>query len=94
MRNDHVRLKTRAIYANRSMVSITKDNSSHYEDSNHWAIGEGYDGEIRFLEWNDKIDDYSPDFTKEELIELAEVIIARWNEFIDDVKNGKVKVKS
>lgn len=74
------------LYANRNLVSCVKTEKG-------WELAEGYDGEI-FLDGDLDVDcSPIPSFTKQELINLAEQMIARWSAFRFDVIDDKVSTK-
>lgn len=87
MHEDDIVLSTgKKIYANCGYVGISKD----YQEK-EWSIREGYDGHIWLQDYNSDKDDYDARFTKNELIELANMMQGRWEMFKQDVIAGKVK---
>ena len=84
MRDDEIKLRSgKKIYANRLILGI-----SLAEDEMEAPLFEGYDGDIWLTDYNSEINDYEPAFTKEELFELADIAIARWNKFKEAVNNN------
>ena len=65
------------IYANHGILGITPKG----HEVNGCILTNGYDSPIDLNEWNDEANDYIPAFTANELIDLANIAIARWIEF-------------
>lgn len=86
MRNDNIKLKSgKIISPNRNFLGITRAfNYDTRKFDGEWEISEGYDNEL-WLEEYDNNDKYIPVFTQSELIEIADIMIERWNEFKRDV---------
>lgn len=79
----------REIYANHGIIGISNE-ASPVDGS---PITEGYDSPIFLNELEDGTLDYTPAFTKEELKQLAGIMIRRWRKFRADVTSGKIKTK-
>lgn len=70
--NDYVKLKSgRKIYANGNFISI----------NDKLEIAEGWDGGLPLAPFEDDYDYDEDHFTKEEAIELAELMIERWTKY-------------
>lgn len=74
----------KAIYAYGGLVSVTM------LDDGRWELTHGYDGDIAITSWKDEPNDYTPNFSKAELFELAEMQIERWRDFQQAVTDGFV----
>lgn len=59
------------VYANRGIIGLSPDNSIH----------EGYDGGVYVK------DGWNPDIRNKHLIEIAEHMIKRWQEALDEYKS-------
>ena len=59
------------------------------------SISEGYDGHIDITNFSAESNyrKETPQFTKDELIELSEIMIRRWQEFRFDVISNEVPSK-
>lgn len=97
---DTIKLSTgKEIYANRGFVGINinahkTDRDSVKEGGAKFEISEGYDGYIDLNKYDSSTNSYLPDFTHDELIELADIVINRWCEFILAVEAGRIPVKA
>lgn len=70
-------------YTNGNLISIKKRTNGS------WFIGEGYDGGVSLLLFNDD-GTTSPRFTKLELAEIIAGQLLIWNSFLYDVNENKV----
>lgn len=87
MSRDDIVLKSgKTVYANRLILGI-----SLAEREAERPLFNGYDGEIWLSEYVPEADDYVPAYTQEELFELADLAIARWNWFKQQVREGKIE---
>lgn len=87
---DEIVLKTgTVIYANRRILGICPAGRM----TSGSPITGGYDDVVHLNEYS--VDDsvYIPKYTKCELYEIADIAIARWNQFKRDVVNGVHKTK-
>lgn len=84
--NAYILSTGKIVYSNKGLISLAPLNERKYE-----LLFEGYDGIIFLKKYNSIIDDYEPTFTKEELIEIGEYQLKLWQDFIEDVKQEKIK---
>lgn len=59
-----------------------------------FEISEGYDGHIDMVRYNDEIHDYKLEWSKEEMMELADLVINRWISFREAVYQDKINVEN
>lgn len=81
------------IDANHDLISINNKNSQ-FSNYGGWELGDGYDSSLDLLEWDDKKNDYVPEYTREELVELCEIMQARWERFKQEVIGGLIPAKA
>jgi hypothetical protein len=90
MNEDDIILKSGTkVYANHHILGIAPIG----REVDGCILTEGYDGVLSLDKYNIEKNDYEPRYTKCELYEIADIAIARWNQFKRDVVNGVHKTK-
>ena len=76
------------IYANNLIIGISLCDKESYE------LYKGYDSGMNLMDYNDDTGDYDqPKYTRDELLELADLFIHQWNIFKNKVDNGIILTK-
>jgi hypothetical protein len=71
-------------YANCGIIGIAP------KENNYFILTEGYDGDIFLRELNEDGNGYRPRFTREELLELSDMMIDRWEQFQFDIGSERI----
>ena len=80
--NEYILSTKKIIYANKGLISLNKGRGE-------WELFEGYDAPLYITDTKNS-GEREPNYTIQELIEIAIYQRNLWNEFITDIKDGLV----
>lgn len=87
--NDYLTLKNgKKIYCNLGIIGLDPK-----PEEGEWTISQGYDGGVPYATysqyWGKGDEEFLDYITKAEMLEICDIMIARWNEFKNYVEQQK-----